>query len=151
MKLAEALGLRADAQKRLEQLKERLLRNAKVQEGDEPGEDPSDILAEYEAVAAELMSLIQRINRTNSESQLSGVSLSDVLAQRDILRMRTAVYRDLAVAASVPQTRITRSEVKFRSTVSVGEMQKRADTLSKEYRELDARIQQANWEIELHD
>jgi len=34
MKLAEALILRADCQKRFEQLKARLLSNAKVQEGD---------------------------------------------------------------------------------------------------------------------
>jgi hypothetical protein len=41
MKLAEALLRRADCQKCLEQLKARLLRNAKVQEGDDPAEDPS--------------------------------------------------------------------------------------------------------------
>jgi len=37
MKLAEALTLRADLQKRIAQLKERLLINAKVQEGDSHG------------------------------------------------------------------------------------------------------------------
>ena len=36
MKLAEALILRADCQKRIAQLKGRLLVNAKVQEGDAP-------------------------------------------------------------------------------------------------------------------
>ena len=36
MKLAEALFLRADYQKRLDQLKQRLLRNARVQEGADP-------------------------------------------------------------------------------------------------------------------
>ncbi len=36
MKLAEALILRADTKKRFEQLRQRLLNNAKVQEGDKP-------------------------------------------------------------------------------------------------------------------
>ncbi len=151
MKLAEALVLRADAQKRLEQLKERLVRNAKVQEGDEPAEDPSVLLAEFNVVANELMQLIQRINRTNSAAKLRDSSLSDALAMRDVLRVRTSLYRELANAASYSQIRMTRSEIRFRSTVSVTDIQKQADALSKEHRELDARIQQANWEIELAD
>ena len=36
MKLAEALNIRADLKKKILQLKERLLRNSKVQEGEEP-------------------------------------------------------------------------------------------------------------------
>ncbi|MEP7188497.1 MAG: hypothetical protein ABI901_04800, partial [Roseiflexaceae bacterium] len=36
MKVAEALILRADYQKRFEQLKQRLQQNARVQEGDTP-------------------------------------------------------------------------------------------------------------------
>jgi hypothetical protein len=43
MKLAEALILRADLQKRIEQLKQRILNNVMVQEGDEPAEDPSQL------------------------------------------------------------------------------------------------------------
>jgi len=40
MKLAEALILRADIQKRIEQLKSRLADNAKGQEGENPSEEP---------------------------------------------------------------------------------------------------------------
>jgi hypothetical protein len=149
MKLAEALVLRADAQKRLEQLKQRLLRNAKVQEGDEPAEEPARLLEEFEEVAAQLTGLIQRINRTNAASELAGSSLTDALAVRDVLRLRQALYRELAEAASVTQSRVTKSEVKFRSTVSVAAIQVRADVLAKEHRELDARIQEANWRIDL--
>ena len=43
MKLAEALILRADCQKRIAQLKSRLLVNAKVQEGDAPAETPREL------------------------------------------------------------------------------------------------------------
>ena len=45
MKIAEALILRADIQKRIAQLKVRLNNNAKVQENEEPTEDPEFLLA----------------------------------------------------------------------------------------------------------
>lgn len=150
MKLAEALALRGDCQRRLEQLKQRLLRNAKVQEGDEPSEDPNALLVELEEVSEQLLTLIQRINRTNAVSSFGDGTLTDSLARRDALRVSQDVYRELAEAASVSQTRATRSEVKFRSTVSVTAIQKKADSLAREHRELDARIQEANWRIDLN-
>ena len=86
MKLAEALILRADAQKRIEHLKQRLLRNAKVQEGDTPAENPRDLIAELDRVATDLTRLIQQINRTNAASTLAdGTNVSDALARRDVL------------------------------------------------------------------
>jgi len=58
MKVAEALALRADLQKRLEQLKQRLVKNARIQEGDKPEEDPVELQAELEKSAQELTLLI---------------------------------------------------------------------------------------------
>ena len=102
MKLAEALVLRADSQKRLEQLKFRLVRSAKVQEGDEPAENPARLIAEFEEVAKQLVELIRRINRTNSTSKLpDGATVSDALATRDVLLKRRGVYAELANAAAI--------------------------------------------------
>ena len=152
MKLAEALVLRADYQKRLEQLKFRLIRSAKVQEGDEPDENPTRLLDELEDVATRLAELIRRINRTNSVATLqNGVTFSDALATRDVLLKRRGVYAELANAAAIGLERYSRSEVKFKSTVSVSEIQSQVDALSREYRELDSRLQEANWAIELVD
>jgi hypothetical protein len=150
MKLAEALILRADSQKRIEQIKQRLLRNAKVQDGDEPAEKPAELLQELERTAQELVQLIQRINRTNSATVFAeNDTLSDVLAKRDILQLRHGIYSELAKAATVSQDRYSRSEVKFKSTVAVDEIQKMADRLAKEHRELDAGIQERNWKTDL--
>lgn len=81
MKLAEALALRADLNKRMQQLRMRLQRNARAQEGDQPAEDPKALIAELEGVARELESLIQRINRTNSATELdAGVTIADAIA-----------------------------------------------------------------------
>ena len=150
MKLAEALILRADCQKRFEQLKQRVVRSAKVQEGDEPPEKPQELLAELERLAAELTDLIKRINRTNSVTQYQAdKTLSDALAERDVLVLQREAYSGLAQAASVTQDRYSKSEVKFKSTVNVPEVQKQVDALAKAYRERDARIQEINWQTEL--
>jgi hypothetical protein len=150
MKLAEALILRADYHKRIEQLKQRLLRNAKVQEDDQPAENPVELLSELEQVSQAFTRLIQRINRTNSATLLQeGMTLSDALAVRDTLRIQHSLFSELAQAATVTQDRYSRSEVKFRSTVNVSEIQKRADALAREHRELDATIQALNWNTSL--
>lgn len=151
MKLAEALSLRTDVQKRLEQLKARLLRNATVQEGEMPAEDPRTLLAEYDALSVELTQFIERINRTNAVTQVAGRTMTRALAERDILKQRQATYRDLAEAGTVSRSIVTRSEVRFRSVVDVAAIQKQADALAKSLRELDAQIQEVNWRVNLQD
>lgn len=151
MKVAEALALRADQQRRLAQLRQRLVKSARIQEGDSPEEDPVQLQSELEKSAQELTLLIQRINRTNSAAQFGSHTLADALAERDVLKIRYEAYRELATAASTTQARMTRSEVKFISTVSVAAIQRKADDLAKEYRELDTRIQEADWMTTLLD
>ena len=150
MKLAEALILRADAQKRIEQLKQRLANSAKVQQGDEAPEKPQDLLAELERAFSTLADLIKRINKTNSATAFDATkSLSDVLAERDVLMAKRNAYGPLANAAAIVQNVYSRSEIKFVRTVEVSEVQKQADEMSKAYRELDSRIQQLNWQTDL--
>ena len=150
MRIAEALILRADYQKKLEQLKQRLLRNAKVQEGEKPAENPRDLLEELEQVTRDLTGLVQRINRTNALTGLEDNStVSDALARRDVLGLKHAFYRELAQAATVTQDRYTKSEVKFKSTVDIPGLQKQADDLARQYRELDMKIQETNWSKDL--
>ena len=150
MKLAEALLLRADSQKRIEQLKSRLLGNAKIQEGEQPAENPQELLGELQSVADQLVDLIKRINKTNSTTLfVDGQSIADALAERDVLVLRRGAYSDLAMYASMRHDRVTRSEVKYVATVNVVEIQKQSDELAKKYRELDARIQELNWKTDL--
>lgn len=62
MKLAEALSMRSDLNTRLYQLQIRLNNNSRIQEGEEPSEDPQALLAELDEVASRLEDLIARIN-----------------------------------------------------------------------------------------
>jgi hypothetical protein len=150
MKLAEALKHRANAQTRLEQLRERLTDNALVQEGDQPSESPQELLRDMETTAAELTRYIQRINATNVSVRIAGgATLADALAEREVLHLRFTVYRAMAKAAVVRGERYSRSEVRFTPTVSVSDMHRKAEALAREWRELDAKIQEVNWTSEL--
>ncbi len=150
MKLAEALILRADQKKRIEQLRQRILRNAKVQEGQQAAEAPEGLIKEMENIAGELLTLIQRINRTNSATPMNGGgTLADAIAMRDILLLKHGIYRELAQAATVVQDLRTKSEVRFVSTVNVAATQQTADELASAHRELDTTIQEMNWSTDL--
>lgn len=150
MKLAEALILRADCQKRIQQLQARLIRSAKVQEGERPPEDPQALLVELEATANELVDLIKKINKTNSQTMFEGeTTISDALAQRDTLWLKRSVYDNLVQTAAVIQDRYGRSEIKIFSAVNVAELQAQVDRMSRDYRELDTQIQASNWTTEL--
>lgn len=149
MKLAEALVQRSDMQKRIAQLRNRLMLNAKVQEGEKPSEDPKALLKELDALTNELEAFITRINHTNAQTLDNGESMSALLARRDCLRQRADILRDFLHEASATVMRGTRSEVVIRSTVNVAELQSGVDALSKELRELDVRIQALNWTTEL--
>lgn len=149
MKLAEALILRADYQKRIAQLQPRLTRSARVQEGEAPPENPQALLTELETLTAELTRLIQRTNRTNSATAFRGSPLSDALAERDVLRLKRTAYDSLINAAAIRQERYMRSELRLISTVDVAELQQQVDRLSRGYRELDAQIQAMNWVTDL--
>lgn len=152
MKLAEALILRADRKKRLEHLKERLGRMVKVQEGDQPAESPDALLQEVDRTAADLTRLIKQINRTNAQTQLDdGRTIADAIADRDDLRLRHTILNGVIQAATIRQERFTKSEVRFQTTVNAGALQQQADDLAQAYRELDTKIQSANWLIDLLD
>lgn len=149
MKLAEALNLRADLQKRIAQIKERLVNNVKVQEGDEPAESPDTLFAELEDALSQLKGLIIRINQTNQETVLDGRTLTEMIAEKDTLSMHLSVLRTSLDSCIVRNDRYTRNEIRFVRTVNVPQLQKKVDSLSKDVRELDMKLQQANWLTEL--
>jgi hypothetical protein len=156
MKLAEALALRSDASKRFEQLRSRAQANARYQEGESPAEDAGELLAEADRVLAELEDLIRRINRTNAATMLDEqMTVTDAIARRDVLRWRHALYTSVADAASggpgPGMVRQMRSELRYVPAVTVSELRTAADEAARQHRELDVRIQQANWETDLMD
>lgn len=149
MKLAEALQERADLNRRLQQLQQRLANNAIVQEGEQPAEEPQELLTELDGCIKMLEQLITRINLTNCRAMVDGESLTTLLARRDALKLKLSAYRDLAYNASQLGRRATRTEIKLFSAVNVKDLQKQVDALARELRLLDNSIQAANWATEL--
>ena len=149
MKLAEALIARADAKKKIAQLRLRMERNAKVQEGETPAESVEELLLLYDEMMAEQAILIKRINRTNSMTKLDGGTLTDAIAERDWLSGKISAYRELYDAAAITHDRYSRSEVKYLRCIDTAELQKKIGAMSKQFREMDIVIQGANWATEL--
>ena len=149
MRLAEALQLRSDLQKRIYQLQERLNQNATVQEGEKPAEDPVALLHELDGCIAQLEELMERINRTNSQTVTAEGTLTALLAKRDCLKIKVEAYREFLRQASGLSRRAARSEIKILSTISVQDYQKQVDQMSAQLRQVDGAIQAANWTTEL--
>jgi hypothetical protein len=155
MKLAEGLALRADAARRVEQLRARIVASARYQEGEEPPEDAAALLAEAGVALDDLEGLIRRVNRTNAAAQIgAGETITDALARRDVLRLRHAVVTaaaDAATGRSQGGIRQLRSELKMLAALPVAQLRAQADEIARELRELDIRIQRSNWEVDLLD
>lgn len=150
MKLANALSQRSELQTRMNQLIGRLNNNAQVQEGEQPAEDPEELLKELEEGYARLEKLISAINRANNSTRVEGgETLSDLLARRECLKGKLSALRNFLDNASALVRRRTVSEIKVKSTVNVRALQKRVDELAKELRELDEVIQEKNWTTEI--
>mgnify|MGYP000955679709 CR=1 FL=1 len=154
MKLAEALTARADLQRRIEQLRARITANARFQEGEEPSEDANALLVDAETDLARLRDLIRRINATNARLDLgTDGTMTDALATRVVLRLRHSLLTDAAASASgnTQFPRQMRSELRQISALPVAELRANADRVAQELRELDNRIQQANWTNDLEE
>jgi hypothetical protein len=150
VKLAEALAERSDCQVRLSDLQKRLTRSARVQEGEQPAEDTTELMAEIERIFDRQLYLISAINRTNSKTGFSDTAtISDAIAERDVLGKKRDLLASVAEAASVRQDRYSKSEVKFVATVPVAQLQKQIDQLAKRFREVDTKLQELNWKTEL--
>ena len=123
MKLAEALALRAEATRRIDQMRARIVDNARYQEGEQPTEDAASLLTQTGHVCAELESLISRINRTNASVPLGAGTITDAIARRDILKLRHSVITSAADAAAGRErgwNRQLRSELTFISAPGAG-------------------------------
>lgn len=149
MKLAEALNLRADIAKRINQLGERLRNNALVQEGEKPSEDPEVLLRELDELTAQQEALIGRINRTNANTVFRFSTLTEMIAHKDCLKSKISIMRNFLDEASRKIPRSMCSEIRILSTVNVSELRKQVDALEKEFRETDVEIQTLNWNTEL--
>ena len=85
VKLAQLLNHRADIQKRLKDLKNRINRNLLVQEGEQPSEEPSGLLSEYQELVEQWKAAVrvnehEDISDSTIKTQRIGLMFDDVFA-----------------------------------------------------------------------
>ncbi|MBD5558783.1 MAG: DIP1984 family protein [Clostridia bacterium] len=152
MKLAEALLKRAELKETRDRLKQRVLDNAKVQDGDEPAEDPKNLLAVLDTTLQNLQTLIMQINRTNASTTFEGTeTIADALARRDILSEKQKLYQSFYNQLSIQPDRYSQTEIRFVRCLDPADVQKTIDKVCQEYRELDTKLQGLNWLVDLKE
>jgi len=150
MKLAEALFERKNHKTRMEALKTRVYRSARVQEGEAPAEPPLELLERLEREVDAFVSVVTRINHANARTELpDGRTLTEALVRRDMLRYLHLVHTNLADKAAAPADRYSRREIRLVPAIDILGMRKSADELAMAHRLLDVRIQALNWDVEL--
>src|SRR5262245_2825977 len=150
MKLAEALLLRSDIQKKLASLHARAQKYAVVQDGEQPAEDPNDLLRQIDAITEELARLVFRINQANLTHPIrTGQPLTEALSRRDALALKHSALQGVVEACTKPPERYGVKEIRWVRTVDAAALQKRVDDLARDIRELNAAIQEAGWQVEL--
>lgn len=152
MKLAEALSLKKDLEKRISDLKERLDNAVRVQEGDEPAENPAELLGELDSCLGQLERLIYNINVTNMKVvNEDGKTMTKMLAERDVLNKRIGILRSTFNRAASYGDRYSRNEVRSVATIEAKPLRQELDKFSKQYRELDMTIQKLNFTYDIEE
>jgi hypothetical protein len=147
MKLAQALLLRSDNQKKIESLRERIVGNALVQDGDKPDEEPSELLPQALATIAEQEQLMVAIHQANATHLLpDGRSLIQAMMRRNTLVAQHALLVAAGKAARKETDRYSSREIKWQSALDVVRLQKQTDTISQQIRDINALIQEVNWQ-----
>lgn len=151
MKIAEALMIKNDYQQKLNSLKQRINKNVLVKEGDDPSEDPNELIKQAFRISQELQTFISNIHLTYAKTKLSdGRSFINIINQRDDFNEKYQILLQ-AIQHSEQFNHCNASEIKWKKIISVARLQKQADELGLKIRELNMKIQEANWQIEMHE
>lgn len=149
MKLAEALSLRKDLETRISKIKDRLENVVRIQEGDQPAENPQELMSELDRCLTQLEQLIYNINVTNMQIVTEdGQSMTKLLAERDILKKRIDILRHTFNEATNSGSRY-RNEIRYVTTIEVKPLRQQLDKFAQQYRQLDMEIQELNFTNDL--
>ena len=150
MKLAEALLLRRDLEAKLTALKQEVLSNALIQEGDSLDISLEELLQDYQKTNEEFSQLVVKINQRNSSAALYDADklIVEALEERESLRRQHGLFNETIEAANDIR-RFGRNEIRMVRTVDTKKLTKEKNEVSKKLRELDGKLQQTNWLVDL--
>lgn len=150
MKLAEALLLRRDLNNRLFQLRNEISSSVLVQEGDTLDRSITELFKEYDEINQQYSELVVAINRKNATASVadSALLLMEALEQREQLRRKHALLTQ-ALDETKAAPRMGRNEIRLVRTIDTETLTEQLNATAKQLRELDGKIQQTNWLVDL--
>ena len=89
------------------------------------------------------------INLTNCRTKAGGMTLTALIARKDALLIKLSAYRDLVYTAGQNTNRARGTEIKVKAVLKAADLQREADQIAKEVRELDNLLQETNWKTKL--
>lgn len=121
-----------------------------IQDGDEPSEDPNELIKQVFALSQESNQLISRIHLTNAQAKLEDDKiLLSLLSLRDSYAEQHKILIDAIANTHREPDRYSAREIKWQIVIPVSNLQKQADDISAKLRDLNIKIQAANWQIAL--
>jgi len=150
MKLAEALLLRRDLNNRLFQLRNEISSSVLVQEGDTLDRSITELFKEYDEINQQYSELVVAINRKNATTSVadSALLLMEALERREQLRRKHALLTQ-ALDETKAAPRMGRNEIRLVRTIDTKTLTEQLNATAKQLRELDGKIQQTNWLVDL--
>ncbi|MBO0427158.1 MULTISPECIES: DIP1984 family protein [unclassified Enterococcus] len=150
MKLAEALLLRRDLNNRLFQLRNEIFSSVLVQEGDTLDRSITELFKEYDEINQQYSELVVAINRKNATASVadSALLLMEALEQREQLRRKHALLTQ-ALDETKAAPRMGRNEIRLVRMIDTKTLTEQLNATAKQLRELDGKIQQTNWLVDL--
>lgn len=149
MKLAEALSVRSSLMEKAHLLKTHLKDCVKVQEGDTPVDNATQVIEQLNSTLAQLTKIITQINITNLQTIVDGKSLTALLAERDTLKMKVRALGDSLSHLTERIDIYHRNEVRYVRTVDCNEFRHIHDEAAAHLRLLDLKIQSIGWTTNL--
>lgn len=155
MKLGQALVEQKNLKNRIDVLQKRLVDGLLFVSGETPKIDAGATLSEIDNLIHQRRVIVSRINRTNSTSEVpgEGITITEAIALRDAIHSHVQLYASIIKVANNAGTTRPRYEgeapITTVSQVSLSKARSDHDKLAREYNELDALIQSANWTIDL--
>lgn len=150
MKLAEALAERAQLQRNLEEIKNRLCASVRFRQGEDRLEDPVALLDTLDRTTGSLRDLLARINRTNlGVTTDNGQSLTDLIASRDAALSRFKVCKAAWEKLSGEDRTYYSEAPVMQRAVTPAVLRERMDQAGAEWHRLNRTIQRLNWQADL--
>ena len=148
MKLAEALIKRKQLKDKIKTIENNLLQEIRVPEDENIEDEVNETIIELNDTYLELEDLNKRIHKTNYETIVDGDRLSELILNRDMTKSRHSSKNNIVIRAKTRE-RYREDDVKYKVTINVLELKQEVNQLAAKFRELDVKIQQENWKVDL--